>query len=256
MTQGVWSGEDIGPWAKELTVSPDIPGGVVDVPIPVDDYWKSLLWYNSEIMPDDYVMGACLFVTGAAGLQRWETFEHLGPIMERMEAFQEELSLDAAARTTSPLPERPIEIRTRPATVTTPPPAADFETPLVEIEPDTVAETGTSAETEASVSAETSAVEVETPVQPAQAGWQLEIEHGAGLVLLVGDIGLANERITIIRPNGITEQVTSGSKPEYGTGGFEVYAQDPGTYQLEFLDQSFEISMSGQFTKVIFSKLA
>jgi hypothetical protein len=239
----VWGGEDIGPWAKELTVSPDIPGGVVDVPIPADDYWKSLLWYNSEIMQDDYVMGACLFVTGAAGLQRWETFEHLGPIMERIEAFQEELSLDAVASTASLPPERPIEIRTRPATVTTPPPATDFETPLAEIEPDTIAETEV-----------TPAVEIDTPVQPAQSEWQLKIERGAGLALLVGDIGLVNERITIIRPNGITEQVTSGSKPEYGIGGFEIYAQDSGTYKVEFLDQSFEISMSGQFTRVTFSK--
>ena len=100
------------------------------------------------------------------------------------------------------------------------------------------------------------AVEVEPPVQPAEAGWQLEIERGAGLALLVGDIGLANERVTIIRPNGIAEQVTSGSKPEYGKGGFEVYAQETGTYQVEFLDQSFEISISGQFTKAIFSKPA
>jgi hypothetical protein len=64
----------------------------------------------------------------------------------------------------------------------------------------------------------------------------------------------ANERITIFQPFGGDVQATSGSKPEYGVGGFEIYAHEPGTYIVEFLDQHFEISISGQFTKVIFSK--
>ncbi len=95
MTQGVWGGpaDDIGPWAHELTVANDIPGGVVPTPIPVEDYWQTLLWYNSEIMKDDYVMGACLFVTGAVGKREWETFEHLGPIMDRIVAFQKEAGI-------------------------------------------------------------------------------------------------------------------------------------------------------------------
>jgi hypothetical protein len=287
VTQGVWGGEakDIGPWAEELTVPPNIPGGVVSTPIPVDDYWQSLLWYNSELMKDDYVMGACLFVTGAAGLPEWETFEHLGPIMERIEEFQEVITLDASANT-SPPPTTPIEIRTQPATVVSPQSTTDFQAAAVGVEPDTLVEAETtvpSAEVEAdtfggitstvpagesepdfttetetttpTVEVETSIfAEPETPTSPAKTEWQLEIERGAGLSLLVGDIGLANEQITITRPDGVTEQVTSGSKPEFGVGGFEVYAEKPGTYKVEFLDQSFEISMSGQFTRATFSK--
>jgi hypothetical protein len=249
MTQGVWGGEDIGPWAEALTVSTDIPGGVVDTPIPVDDYWNSLLWYNSEIMKDDYVMGACLFVTGAAGLQRWETFEHLGPLMERLEAFQEEVSLDTAAPTTTatPPPSRPVELRPKPATVTPAPPAVNFDAPVAEIASNTFTQAGTPVETDAPVG-------VDAPTQSAEVMWQVKIERGRGLPLLVGDIGVANERITIFQPSGGDVQVTSGSKPEYGTGGFEIYAYEPGAYIVEFLDQHFEISMSGQFTKVIFTK--
>ncbi|RMF01926.1 MAG: hypothetical protein D6768_09490, partial [Chloroflexi bacterium] len=96
MTQGVWGGQakDIGPWAHELTVPADIRGGVVPTPIPVEDYWKTLLWYNSELMRDDYVMGAALFVTGATGNPDWETFEHLGPIMDKLFEFQQEVTFD------------------------------------------------------------------------------------------------------------------------------------------------------------------
>ena len=82
MTQGVQGGSDIGPWAQENTV----PGDVTPTPISVEDYWRTLLWYNSELMKDDYVMGACLFVTGAVG--GWDTFEHLGPITNRIFSFQ------------------------------------------------------------------------------------------------------------------------------------------------------------------------
>jgi len=38
-------------------------------------------------------------------------------------------------------------------------------------------------------------------------------------------------------PNGRQVQLMSGSKPEFGIGGFETYAQQPGTYRLAFLDQ-------------------
>ncbi|MBN1993809.1 MAG: hypothetical protein JW953_14005 [Anaerolineae bacterium] len=289
MTQGVWWGEDIGPWAKDLTVPPDIPGGVAPTPIPVDDYWQSLLWYNSELMKDDYVMGACLFVTGASGLKRWDTFEHLGPIMERIEAFQEEISLDRPLTGTSFPPARPIEIDPRPATVTSIPPVPDFEIP--DIEPEVIATTGIepAAELDRDADAEIDNLagpvadfeiphgeevspapppettfettfetepepEIEIALPPVEEKWQVKIERGPGLALLVGNIGLANEQITITRPGGAVERVISGSKPEYGQGGFEIYAMEPGVYKMEFLDQSFEITMSGQYTKANFSK--
>lgn len=75
MTQGVVGGEDVGPWHESH-------------PIPEERYWRSLLWYNNELMKDDYVMGACLFVVGA--VVPWHSFEHLGGIMDRLERLQRE----------------------------------------------------------------------------------------------------------------------------------------------------------------------
>ena len=47
-------------------------------------------------MKDDYLLGACLYVVGAAGgWPKWESFENLGGIINRLEAFQRN---DAAAQ--------------------------------------------------------------------------------------------------------------------------------------------------------------
>jgi hypothetical protein len=54
--------------------------------VPEEVYWESLVWYNRELMKDDYVMAALLFVVGA--ISPWESFEHLGGIMKRLEVLQ------------------------------------------------------------------------------------------------------------------------------------------------------------------------
>lgn len=76
MSQGVVGRPDVGPWHYSHPVSSD-------------DYWKTLQWYNSELMKDDYLLGACLFVVGA--ISPWESFEHLGAIMDRLADFQKEV---------------------------------------------------------------------------------------------------------------------------------------------------------------------
>lgn len=86
------------------------------------------------------------------------------------------------------------------------------------------------------------------------AQWAVKVERGQGLPLLVGDIGVANQTITITTPSGAQTQVISGSKPEWGAGGFEIYATTPGNYIVQFLGQSFTIPMTGQFTKATFRK--
>jgi hypothetical protein len=108
MTQGTVGGEDVGPWhtpsipAEQVNqlksvlwslkqdprfdVQIDIDSIRVDGPIPEEIYWDSLVWYNGEVMQDDYVMAALLFVVGA--ISPWESFEHLGGIMNRLEAHQ------------------------------------------------------------------------------------------------------------------------------------------------------------------------
>jgi hypothetical protein len=92
------------------------------------------------------------------------------------------------------------------------------------------------------------------PAAPPAGTWQLDIQRGGGLPLLVGDIGLSQVPITITAPSGFQTQLMSGSKPEYGVGGFETYATETGDYVVQFLDQTFVVPMSGQFTKVIFRR--
>ncbi len=76
MTQGVHPQGvgDVGPWHASH-------------PISEADYWASMMWYNDELMKDDYVLGACLFVVGA--ISPWESFEHLGGIVDRLERLRE-----------------------------------------------------------------------------------------------------------------------------------------------------------------------
>ena len=73
LTQGVIPGRpDVG-WRAEPAVSEA-------------SYWQSLLWYNRELLHDAYVRAALLFVVGA--ISPWQSFEHLGGIMERLIAYQ------------------------------------------------------------------------------------------------------------------------------------------------------------------------
>jgi hypothetical protein len=89
---------------------------------------------------------------------------------------------------------------------------------------------------------------------PAGEQWTLEVTRGSGLPLLVGSLPEANIPISVTDPTGATARVVSGSKPEYGVGGFETYAARNGTYTIQFLDQTFTVSMDGQFTRVTFRR--
>ncbi|NJN92967.1 MAG: hypothetical protein HC875_02200 [Anaerolineales bacterium] len=95
---------------------------------------------------------------------------------------------------------------------------------------------------------------LQLPAPAVTDGWQVDLSQGTGLPLLVGDIGVANGVITITSPSGRRQQVTSGSKSEWGIGGFEVYTNELGNYTIEFFGQRFTIPVQGQFTKAIFRK--
>jgi hypothetical protein len=94
MTQGVQQGQDIGPWSGRNTLPRSYPDSSVRCPIPLDDYWQSLLWYHGELLNDDYVLGACLFTVGA--ISPWESFEHLGDVVDRLEKWQPPSQASAA----------------------------------------------------------------------------------------------------------------------------------------------------------------
>jgi hypothetical protein len=84
MTQGVLGGLDVGFSHPTNTIR----GEWSDYPTPIgpDDYWQTLNWYSDELMADDYVAGACMFVTGA--LSPWETFETIGTVTPKIKEFQ------------------------------------------------------------------------------------------------------------------------------------------------------------------------
>ena len=79
----------MGPWHP-----PTVPPQVLDYlnaknispEVTEERYWKSLMWYNDELMKDGYAVAALLFVVGA--IHPWESFEHLGGIVNRLETFQ------------------------------------------------------------------------------------------------------------------------------------------------------------------------
>jgi hypothetical protein len=112
MTQAVMPGHDDIGWLAEPVVSED-------------SYWRSLMWYNSELMKDDYVKAALLFVVGAAGgWPKWESFEHLGGIVNRLEAYQN-------SAPPAPTPTPPVTPTPEPPTPT-PSPATLQEALLAE----------------------------------------------------------------------------------------------------------------------------
>lgn len=99
MTQGVFGAQygagDKGPWHPP-TIPPDVTRKFEEIHgldltngVSVDSYWASLMWYNNELLKDDYVKGACLFVVGYEH-PKWESFDHLGPIIDRLDDFQQD----------------------------------------------------------------------------------------------------------------------------------------------------------------------
>jgi hypothetical protein len=82
--------------------------------------------------------------------------------------------------------------------------------------------------------------------------WQATLRQEAGLPLLAGDLGISDQPVLITTPGGRQAQVTSGSTPKWGPGGFELYAPQPGPYIVQFLGQHFTIPMQGQLTRIRF----
>jgi hypothetical protein len=82
------------------------------------------------------------------------------------------------------------------------------------------------------------------------AGWQIAVEHRPGPRILSGSLPQHGIEVTVTDPWGNASTVVSGSKPEYGPGGFEVLAPNPGAYALAFLDQIFDIQV-GEGTTVV-----
>ncbi len=98
-------------------------------------------------------------------------------------------------------------------------------------------------------------VNLTLPAAPSDGDWVVESEVWPGSIpLLVGDIGVANEPITVTAPSGAQSIVISGGKPEYGPGGFEAYAPEKGIYTLQFSKKTFTIPTTGKMLHLTFKK--
>ena len=96
-------------------------------------------------------------------------------------------------------------------------------------------------------------VDLTLPPPPSE-DWIMEVSRGSGLPLITASMPQAGILVTVTDPFGNAVQVVSGSKPEYGAGGWEVYATQTGTYTIRFLDQTFTLPMSGQYTHLTFRR--
>jgi hypothetical protein len=86
-------------------------------------------------------------------------------------------------------------------------------------------------------------------------GWTMTVERRSGLPLLVGRLPRAGIRVAVADPGGNRVSLVSGSKPEYGSGAFEVPVWAPlARYVIYFLDQVFPVEMRGDFVVVTFTE--
>lgn len=79
-------------------------------------------------------------------------------------------------------------------------------------------------------------------------------EVRGGLRGIAGSFPRAGIRLTITDPWGNSVVTTSGSKTEYGPGGFEVAVWTNGLYTLNFLDQRFQVMVQGDFLFLTFTQ--
>lgn len=79
--------------------------------------------------------------------------------------------------------------------------------------------------------------------------WGVKINRSPGFSIIVGNLAdRADEVITVTRPDGTTFTTRSGSKPEFGAGGFEAMPNKQGVYTLQFLGEQFSVEVDGKTT--------
>jgi hypothetical protein len=93
------------------------------------------------------------------------------------------------------------------------------------------------------------------PTEPPATGWQMKVRGRPGPRVIAGSLPRVGIQVTVTDPWGNASSVTSGSKPEYGTGGFEVLALHPATYTLTFLDQTVVVQTQDGSTIVTFTEV-
>jgi hypothetical protein len=97
-------------------------------------------------------------------------------------------------------------------------------------------------------------LEREGGLPPATKRWTMDVEHRPGVRAIAGRLPRSNITMTVTDPFGNVHTVKSGSKVEYGPGGFEILAWADGPHIIEFLDQTFQVEIQGNFALVTFEE--
>ncbi len=97
-------------------------------------------------------------------------------------------------------------------------------------------------------------VEPAEPAQPPPGEWEMKVETRPGPRLIVGSLPTAGIPVTVTDPWGNATTAISGSKPEYGVGGFEVLASHAATYTISFLQQRFQVQVGDATIVLTFTK--
>lgn len=84
--------------------------------------------------------------------------------------------------------------------------------------------------------------------------WTMDVGRREGLRLLIGCLPKAGIDVTIRNAWGYSVTVTSGSKPEYGPGAFEIPIWTAGLYTIRFLDQTFKVEIGDETVTATFGE--
>jgi len=88
-------------------------------------------------------------------------------------------------------------------------------------------------------------------------GWRMTIDRrprSDGVRAIAGSFPRIGIRLDVSDPWGNTVSVTSGSKPEYGIGGFEVLVWADAVFTLRFLDEVFQVEVGREVVVLTFSE--
>lgn len=92
------------------------------------------------------------------------------------------------------------------------------------------------------------------PPPPPTGSWSMKTEAKAGIPLLIGKMPRAGIQITVINPGGHHVTTTSGTKKEYGPGGWEINVWSQGIHAIKFEGQTFEVPVEGQTVIATFTE--
>ncbi len=93
--------------------------------------------------------------------------------------------------------------------------------------------------------------------EPPKRKWRMDVERrprSDGIRAIAGSLPQAGIRLDVSDPWGNTVSVISGSKTEYGPGGFEALAWADATYTLRFLNEVFQIEVGQEIVVLTFSE--